>query len=268
MSKEIIIKTNKTTNYLYSNLKNTDVATVFLHGFMGSSKSWEDIIHDLNFPCLLFDLPGHGKSIFNNLSAKYDIDTWCHEFNYILDYQGLSKVNLMGYSMGGRLSIAFASKYPDKVNKLILESCSLGIKDSKQRGVRFDQDLSLCDQIQTNLYGFVEKWENNELFLKQQVRNPEGFLSQRKHRLLANSKQLAKSLKSFSLGKMDWMDEVFAKFQFPIYVINGSEDSKYLNFSKKMSEINDNVIHRIIPNSGHNTHLEQKTDFIDCMKGC
>ena len=36
----------------------------------------------------------------------------------------------------------------------------------------------------------------------------------------------------------------------------------------KMSKINDNVIHTIIPNSSHNTHLEQKTHFIDCLKGC
>jgi pimeloyl-ACP methyl ester carboxylesterase len=38
-------------------------AVVFLHGFLESISMWEYLaLHELNRTCILFDIPGHGKS--------------------------------------------------------------------------------------------------------------------------------------------------------------------------------------------------------------
>ena len=120
MSKELIIKTKRTTNYVYLNSKNSTVPTIFLHGFTGSHHSWDKIIKKLDSKTITLDLPGHRKSIFNNLDSNYNINNWCEDFNEILKSLKVDKVNLCVYSMGGRLAIVFGAMYPDKINTLIL----------------------------------------------------------------------------------------------------------------------------------------------------
>ena len=264
MIKEIAIKSKKTTIYAY--LKGDLIQpTVFFHGFAGSSKSWDEVVSQVNRSTITLDLPGHGKSTFNNIDSPYSEIDWCSDFNDVLKFLNLKKIVLCGYSMGGRLGITFASKYPGKIEKLILESSSLGIKKANLRKERYMQDLMLCNEIETDLTAFTSKWENNKLFVNQKKRNIKGFLNQRKFRLLSNSKQLSKALKSFSQGNLGYMDKMFSKFKFPIKIINGSDDLKYISIGKDMLAINNKAVHEIIQNSGHNIHLEQTTNFIDSL---
>ena len=137
---------------------------VFLHGFTGSHYSWDQVVEKLDCTVVTLDLPGHGKSTFNSLSADYDIGDWCEDFNEILDFSDIGKINLCGYSMGGRLATAFASKYPEKINKLILESASYGIESKEEREGRLSEDLKLCNLIETDFPAFVQKWESSPLF--------------------------------------------------------------------------------------------------------
>jgi len=264
MTKEIAIKSKKTTIYAY--LKGDLVRPiVFLHGFTGSHRSWDEVVSYLDCSVVALDLPGHGKSTFNKLDETYSEIDWCNDLNDVLKFLNLEKITLCGYSMGGRLGIAFASRYPEKIEKLILESSSLGIKDHNLRKERSMQDLRLCNEIESDLPAFVSKWENNQLFINQEERNIKGFLKQRKYRLLSNPIQLSKALESFSQGTLGYMDKMFSEFQFPVKIINGSDDSKYVFIGKEMLKINNKVIRKVIPDSGHNTHLEQITHFIDCL---
>tara|TARA_B100001142_G_C14308993_1_gene645909 strand:- start:1092 stop:1895 length:804 start_codon:yes stop_codon:yes gene_type:complete len=265
MTKEIAIKSKKTT--IYAKLRGDLVKPmVFLHGFTGSHQCWDEVVSYLGYSTIAFDLPGHGKSTFNRLDDGYSESDWCNDLNGVLKFLNLEKISLCGYSMGGRLAIAFASRYPDKIEKLILESSCLGIKDHNLRKKRYIQDLILCNEIEADLVTFVSKWENNQLFTNQEERNIKGFLKQRKYRLLSNPMQLSKALKSFSQGTLDHMDKMFSDFKFPVKIITGSDDSKYGFIAKEMLKVNNNVIRKVIPDSGHNTHLEQSTHFIDFLK--
>ena len=55
-----------------------------------------------------------------DLDNNYNIDDWCDDFHEILQILDIDKIDICGYSMGARLGIAFASKYPNKINKLIM----------------------------------------------------------------------------------------------------------------------------------------------------
>ena len=266
MSKEIIIKTDRTTNYIYRNDKNSSVPIIFLHGFTGSHRSWDEVVEKLNYAAITLDLPGHGKSVFNDLSADYNLNDWCEDFVEILDSLELDKLNLCGYSMGGRLAIAFASKYPQKINRLILESTSYGIESKEKRAERFQKDLDLCNLIEKDFPKFVQKWEKNPLFNNQSKRNKIQFKRQREDRGSHIPVQLSKALKVFSQGKMKSYQNEFSKFKFPILIINGSEDLKYLKIAKEMTKLNENVRHYIISNSIHKTHLENPDAFVDILK--
>ena len=88
---------------------------LFLHGFTGSEKSWDEFRNKLNLPTIAIDCPGHGSNLIEDLSNPYTFEDWEKEFNSYLNQNHLEKITLCGYSMGGRLAITFASKFPNKI---------------------------------------------------------------------------------------------------------------------------------------------------------
>lgn len=93
---------------------------IFVHGLSSNSDAWYRNIEELkkDFTCIAIDLPGYGKSFKNGdeFTATY-FAVILKEFTEKLK---LKKFTLIGHSMGGQASIKFASKYPEKLNKLIL----------------------------------------------------------------------------------------------------------------------------------------------------
>ena len=62
-------------------------------------------------------------------------------------WKKVKKLHLCGYSLGGRLAISFAAKYPDMIQSLLLESTSLGIADRVEREERYQKDLNISISI-------------------------------------------------------------------------------------------------------------------------
>jgi 2-succinyl-6-hydroxy-2,4-cyclohexadiene-1-carboxylate synthase len=262
---KLFIETDFGTIRYLENKGGGDVPTLFIHGFMGVADSWIETISSTGSHSLAVDVVGHGKSSFIDIKGDNTIELWSNSISQLIKSKNLEKVNVCGYSMGGRLSVAFASQYPDSINKLILESSSLGINDDDEREKRLIEDLDRCNQIESNLEKFVDTWESLPMFKNQERRNKLAFIDQRKHRLSHDSLQLSESLKLFSQGAMKSYKDEFSGFDFPIHLINGSEDVKYMDISDKMSTQNKNVtIHSV--DSGHNVHLERPNIFIDIIK--
>ncbi len=259
------IKTSKSKIFIKKSNASEDIPYFFLHGFTGCHKSWDSVVDKLGRYSYTIDIPGHNRSSFKDINADYTIDDWCYELYMILNDLNLKKINLCGYSMGGRLAIAFADKFKDKINSLILESASLGINESELRSERYYNDKDLADELRGDLNSFVENWEKNPMFSNQMKRNKLAWQEQRENRLLNNPKQLAKALEVFSPSNMRYYDKAFQEFDFPIYVINGSEDDKYIKIGREMIRLNKNTRQYIIDNSWHNTHLENIDMFIDVL---
>ena len=111
-------------------------AILVLHGWGGCSDSWlrvQEILSKKGYTVLIPDLPGFGKT-----PPPYD--PWSvgdyMEFliTFIKEIQKKEKdftvpFFLIGHSFGGRISIKFCVKYPEKVKKLILLD-SAGIRQS------------------------------------------------------------------------------------------------------------------------------------------
>ena len=263
----MLINTSKTKISAKSFYKDKEIPFFFIHGFTGSYKSWLEIIDLLRKHSYAIDIPGHGNSKFKNLDESYNISDWCSEFYMTLYSLGINKINLCAYSMGGRLAIAFASKYPEKINSLILESANVGLEDEEERNSRYSLDREDAHSILKDLPSFMDSWNENKLFLNQKKRNKKTWEEQKEIRYNHNSQQLAKSLQSFSLGGMPYYETEFQEFSFPISIINGSEDEKYIKIGKEMTRMNQNATQYIIKDAMHNTHLEAPELFIDALKG-
>lgn len=116
---------NLRTNYKIAGL---GPVILILHGWGGSSDSWEkiqEILAEKGYKVICPDLPGFGKSQPpKNPWSVSDYVKWTVDF---VQAQGLEKFFLLGHSFGGRVAIKIAAHHPEKVDKLIL-CASGGIK--------------------------------------------------------------------------------------------------------------------------------------------
>ena len=102
---------------------------VFVHGLGGSYETWS-----LNLPafaerfriCAL-DLVGAGSS--DKPAMDYSVSSLADFLARFLDALGgdWQRVSLVGHSLGGAIALAFASRYPERVERLVLvDSAGLG----------------------------------------------------------------------------------------------------------------------------------------------
>ena len=261
----MIIKGSKSSIFI-TGKSNSKIPFLFVHGFTGSSSTWASIKRKITDDHYCLDIPGHGKSTFHHLDENYGFSDWCAELYMVLSQTNIKKVNLCGYSMGGRLCLEFAYAFPDMINALYLESTSLGIQDLEERKLRLESDNVLVEKIKDDFVSFNRDWSQLDLFAKQEERNNKEFLIQEDIRKHQDKEQLAKSLYSFSLGKMKYYGDKLKDFHFPVTLISGEEDLKFLKIGHRAMRKNKNIKHYIIRDSGHNTHLENPESFIEILK--
>lgn len=94
---------------------------VLVHGFSGPYFIFDttfEFLVDTGFHVLRYDLFGRGLS--DRPHTRYDIHLFVRQLKDLLDVFGFERVNLVGLSMGGAISAAFISQYPDRVCRHVL----------------------------------------------------------------------------------------------------------------------------------------------------
>ena len=79
------------------------------------------------------DTRGHGKTPRGD--KPFTIRQFAEDLLCFMDYHQIEKTHLLGFSDGGNIAMIFAMKYPDRVNRLILNGANLnpdGVKKSVQ----------------------------------------------------------------------------------------------------------------------------------------
>lgn len=95
---------------------------VLLHGYLESLLVWEDFVPHLykEVRVITLDLPGHGIS-----EVKGEVHTMEYLADTVkgaLDALGVERCTLVGHSMGGYVALAFAERYPERLNGVVLLS--------------------------------------------------------------------------------------------------------------------------------------------------
>ena len=103
-------------------LEGSGKTLVFIHGLSDSLLYWEFLARNLkdNYQVLRVDLQGHGESKLEN--EEITLNTYVNDLNNLLERLNISKVNLIGFSLGSAVALSFAAKYPQKVDCLVLMS--------------------------------------------------------------------------------------------------------------------------------------------------
>ena len=235
---------------------------LFLHGFMGSLQDWDSIINRLqnNYYCLAIDLPGHGRT--PNPEKKYSFNDVGATLIDFLKEINFSPYSIIGYSLGGRLAIYIALRYPDLVSKVILESASPGLQTSRERTIRLLQDEALAIKlVNSDFNQFLQEWYDQPLF--NSLRQHRDFKKLLKKRKMNNPEELAVSLTALSTGKQPSLWDLLSGNKIPILLLVGELDPKFRRIARQMSRQCSTCRTKIIKNAGHNTHFESPCEYVD-----
>lgn len=242
---------------------------LLLHGFSGSSQSWADHVPLLaqQFCVITLDLLGHGKTDSPTDPARYSMENVAADVTAVLRQLPIvngqsSMVNLLGYSMGGRLALYLAMHYPQLFRALILESASPGLETETERSARQASDHALAAQIeQDGIASFVSKWEALPLWASQQQLAPEKRAALRAQRLGNNPTGLANSLRGMGTGAQPSLWPHLPQLTLPVLLLAGELDEKFVSISRKMHRLLPNSQCNIVAGAGHAVHLERPLPF-------
>ena len=173
---------------------NETLPLVFIHGVGLDHQMWEPQLKQLNnFSILTYDILGHGKTPLKK--DKLSLNDFSEQLKSILDYLKLTKINLIGFSLGSLIALDFASSFQDRLNKLVLIGTTYQRTESERSLVldRFNQ-AKLNKPISKQA---LKRWFSDEylqknpktydLFMKILTKDPEDHLNFLKaYKLFAN----------------------------------------------------------------------------------
>jgi 2-succinyl-6-hydroxy-2,4-cyclohexadiene-1-carboxylate synthase len=242
-------------------------AVLFLHGFMGSSADWRVVaaaIGNLAF-CIALDLPGHGASL-ELAPEAYTIEGSARAVIHTLDQLDVERPVMAGYSMGGRLALYLALRYPDRCTGLFLESASPGLESSGERKVRRRADEEKAERLESEDFEqFLSDWYKQPLFAP--LARDEDLLRQTLAARRRNDPtELARSLRGTGTGNQPSLWRELDGLAVPALAVAGGLDEKYATISSRMASISPCIVSELVRGVGHNVHDEAPAEYLALLE--
>lgn len=251
-------------------VKGDGLPLIFLHGFSESINTFEHLIEYLNlkdFKVILIDLIGHGKTDSPKDMKYYTLNHLLKAINFIVKSVTGDKYILYGYSMGGRIALAYSFIYKDEIRALILESASYGEVDKLKRRNRMLSDYKLAENIKVKgIQWFESYWSSLPIFKSQNLLEEDIKNKIKTLRLKNNADGLSKALIGFSQGRLPCLKNEILKLNLNILYISGELDKKYNTLGEQLANLNSKVKHVTVKSSGHNIHMEKPMDIYIIIK--
>ena len=104
---------------LYYQSQGSGQPLIILHGLFGSSDNWRGLAKKLavDVQVISVDLRNHGKSPH---SEKISYDEMASDVIKLIKDLGLSKVDVIGHSIGGKVAMAMAASNAEKIRRLAI----------------------------------------------------------------------------------------------------------------------------------------------------
>jgi pimeloyl-ACP methyl ester carboxylesterase len=247
---------------LYYRIFGQGEPVVLIHGFAEDSRIWDGMISGLEkeYKLIVPDLAGSGRSTGNTNGIT--MESMAVHVHMILEKENIETCYMIGHSMGGYITLAFAEKYPDKLKGLgLFHSTVFADSDEKKSGRKKNID-------------FIEK-HGSAKFLEQATPNLFSEHSKEKHPELL--KEMITQYRDFSPASLiaytDAMknrpdrSEVLKKFRKPVLLIVGEFDTAIpIEQSMKMCRIADFAYIYIGAQSGHLGMLEEPEFCLKAMQ--
>jgi len=92
---------------------------LILHGVFGSGENWLTVSKQFapHFQVFLIDQRNHGRSPH---SPDFSYSLLVEDLRAFAEQQGLTRFDLIGHSMGGKVAMKFAAQYPEMLHHLVV----------------------------------------------------------------------------------------------------------------------------------------------------
>lgn len=233
---------------------------VILHGLMGSSRNWQTTGRDLAamFHVYAVDLRNHGGSPHADTT---DYTAMVGDVLHWLDANHLSRVTLMGHSMGGKVAMTLACAHADRIERLIIVDIAPKTYASDGHRAEFAAmnaldlaTLASRAEAEKHFADFVEDWMMRKFLATSLERDEQG-----RWRWLVNLPALTRGLAVIEANPLAGRDQ----YDGPVLFIAG-EKSNYIEPSDRavIREHFPQAQLVVIASSGHNPHMETREAFV------
>ena len=235
---------------------------------MGSSADWLEVTSALEdrFRCVAPDLPGHGASL-GLPSGLYSFEGAARATVLALDELGVHRAAFVGYSMGGRLALYLALRYPERCAALFLESASPGIEDAAERATRRRSDGEKAARLASGDFErFLMHWYSQPLFAS--LARRDGLVEEMITARRGNDPaELALALTGMGTGAQLSLWGELPSLVVPALAVVGELDEKFVDLSRRMAELCPKMRAVVVPEVGHNVRVEAPVEYVASLKG-
>jgi len=229
---------------------------IILHGLFGSADNWQTLGKKFaeNFSVYFVDQRNHGHSPH---TEEFNYEAMAADLHELISDLGLSQVNLLGHSMGGKTCIEFAKNHSDLINKMI-------IVDISQKGYPLHHDALLDGMNSMNL-ATIKSRSEADLYLSQTISDVgvRQFLLKNLYWIEPGQLAWRINLPVLSRKISEIVDEiVFDHIDLPTLFIRGGKSNYILESDYKMihSKFTSSEI-ITIEEAGHWVHAESPVGF-------
>ncbi len=250
-SKSLVFK-NTSVKYSVSGSGN---AVLFIHGFGEDGSIWQDIENKL-VPAnkvIVPDLPGTGSSeLLSKDGEPVGIEDYAEVIHAIIQTEKISKVCLIGHSMGGYVALAFAEKYQHLLSGICLFHSTPFAddepkKETRLKGINFVQVNGANAFLKTTIPTlFAEEFKKSDIKTIDELIDKAGSFSD-------------EALIQYYLAMMNRKDrsEVLKQLRIPVLFIIGEKDQVIpLEQSLQQTHLPEKSIVHILPDAAHMGMLE------------
>jgi 2-succinyl-6-hydroxy-2,4-cyclohexadiene-1-carboxylate synthase len=222
---------------------------VLLHGFTNTGASWDQVLAALpeRYRPLAPDIRGHGAA---SDARPISLTTVVDDVGAVAG----GPVELVGYSMGGRIALHIALALAGRVRRLVLIGASPGIADPAARAQRRAADDGLAAEVeQMTIEAFAERWAQTAVLADQPAVVQAAVHADRLRNTPAG---LGAALRGLGTGVLPSLWARLGELTVPVDLVVGERDTKFVAVAHEMATaLTDARVH-VVAGAGHAVHLE------------
>jgi 2-succinyl-6-hydroxy-2,4-cyclohexadiene-1-carboxylate synthase len=231
---------------------------VLLHGFAGGSWSYGEVVSALGrrrevlAPTLTYHEPAGGETL-----PEVDFAGEVERLVCEIKGTGANPVDLVGYSMGGRLALGLALAHPELVETLVLLSARRGLDCPAERERRRQADANWAERLEREgLEVFLEHWWAQPIFRSLAQLTSDRLESELAQRRTHHPARLAAALRCWGLGCQPGYASEVRRLQVPVVLLAGGLDEKFVSLSRQLAAELPKGRCLVVEGAGHHLLLE------------
>jgi pimeloyl-ACP methyl ester carboxylesterase len=201
---------------------------IFIHGVGMCGEIWQPQVEyfSKSYRVITYDFLGHGQSPLPKNEPT--LDDYVEQLNNLVGTIGVSNFSLVGHSMGAIISVAFARKFPLKVNALVPLNIVFNRSKKAQKDVLMRANQILESNKILNIEKTLERWFKNNVS-PSELNKIDKVRSWLKN---TSPKGYGEAYRLFALSDKVFINNLY-QLKLPVLYLTGSEDP---NSTTLMSE--------------------------------